>query len=82
MSRQGFEVLEPEEGEGLVVVDLQNPDVWLRGTEMQAEDGGFAVMMELETAADTSPQQDERIDHLQHRWQADAIKPDTHLFHS
>ncbi len=51
MCQQGFEVLEREDGQGLVVVDLDHPEIWLEATEYENEEGGFAATLELKTDA-------------------------------
>lgn len=62
MSKQGFEVFERENGQGLVVVDLNNLDVWLEADEVQSKEGaGFGVSMELKTDADNTPDQEGAI---------------------
>ena len=59
MSEQGFEVFERENGEGMVVVDLNNLDVWLEAAEIQSNGGdGFGVSMELKTDVNSSPEQE------------------------
>ena len=52
MCAQGFEVLERQDGQGLVVVDLDHPEVWLEATEYEDAEGGFATSLELKTDAD------------------------------
>ena len=52
MCEQGFEVLEREDGQGLVVVDLDHPEVWLEATEYADAQGGFAASLELKTDAE------------------------------
>ena len=49
MSEQGFEVLERVDGDGLVVVDLDHPEVWLEANEYEDEGGAFAATLELMT---------------------------------
>lgn len=49
MREQGFEALEREDGQGLVVVDLENLDVWLEVEELETEHGGYAALLELKT---------------------------------
>lgn len=61
MSEQGFEVLEGEDGRGLVVVDLDHPEVWLEATELESEHGGFSAVLELKTDANSSPDHDATI---------------------
>ena len=51
MCAQGFDVLERQDGEGLVVVDLEHPDIWLEATEYEDAQGGFAATLELKTDA-------------------------------
>jgi hypothetical protein len=51
MIEQGFEIFEREDGEGLVVVDLDHPETWLEATELEAQQGGFATVLELKTDA-------------------------------
>jgi|GEM_PF-3272233 len=55
MSEQGFEIFEREDGQGLVVVDLDHPEVWLEATPFEAEQGGFAAALELKTDAASLP---------------------------
>jgi hypothetical protein len=62
MSEQGFEVFERENREGMVVVDLNNLDVWLEADEIQSNEGdGFGVSMELKTDANSSSEQEDAI---------------------
>ncbi len=59
MSEQGFEIFERDNGEGMVVVDLNNLDVWLEADEIQSNEGdGFGVSMELKTDANSSSEQE------------------------
>jgi hypothetical protein len=51
MRAQEFEVCEREDGQGLIVVDLDHPEIWLEATELDSEQGGFAVTLELKTDA-------------------------------
>lgn len=51
MSEQGFEIFEREDGQGLIVVDLDHPETWLEATELEGEQGGFAALLELKTDA-------------------------------
>ena len=51
MASQGLEVVEREDGEGLVVIDLTCPETWLEGEEFEGENGEFAVTLELKTDA-------------------------------
>lgn len=51
MSQEGFEVLERADGNGLVVIDLEHPEIWLEATEYEAAEGGFAASLELKTDA-------------------------------
>lgn len=55
MIEQGFEIFEREDGQGLVVVDLDHPETWLEATELEAEQGGFAAVLELKTDAALVP---------------------------
>jgi len=48
---EGFEVLEREDGEGLIVVDLGHPQTWLEAVPYESEDGGFLASLELKTDA-------------------------------
>jgi hypothetical protein len=57
MCEQGFEVLERQDGQGLVVVDLDHPEIWLEATEYENEQGGFAATLELKTDASSLPQE-------------------------
>jgi hypothetical protein len=62
MSKQGFEVFERKNGEGLVVVDLDNLEVWLEADEIESKEGeGFGVVMELKTDATSNPEQETAI---------------------
>jgi len=54
MSDQGFEILERQDGPGLVVIDLDQPDIWLEATPFEAEEGGFAAQLELKSDATMS----------------------------
>jgi len=54
MCEQGFEVLEREDGTGMILVDLDHPDVWLEATELEADRSGYAVSLELKTDAAAS----------------------------
>ena len=47
MTRAGCEVLERDDGGGLVVNDLDHPEVYLEAQEFSDENGGFAVSLEL-----------------------------------
>ncbi|EGV32672.1 hypothetical protein ThidrDRAFT_1157 [Thiorhodococcus drewsii AZ1] len=58
MCAQGFEVLEREEGEGLVVVDLDHPEIWLEATEYETDQGGFAATLEIMTDAAPNSSED------------------------
>lgn len=51
MCAQGFEVLERQDGAGLVVVDLDHPEIWLEATEYEDDQGGFAATLEMKTDA-------------------------------
>lgn len=51
MCAQGFEVLERQDGQGLVVVDLDQPEIWLEATEYEDAQGSFAATLELKTDA-------------------------------
>lgn len=53
MSEQGFEIFERQDGQGLIVVDLDHPETWLEATPLEAEQGGFGVTLELKTDADS-----------------------------
>lgn len=53
MCEQGFEVLERQDGQGLVVIDLDHPEIWLEATEYENEQGGFGATLELKTDAST-----------------------------
>jgi hypothetical protein len=61
MTEQGFEVLEHEDGDGLVLVDLDNPEVWLEATPLESEEGGFAAVLELRTDAALSAERDAAV---------------------
>lgn len=61
MTEQGFEVLEYEDGGGLVLVDLDHPEVWLEATELQSEQGGFGAVIELRTDADLPAERDATV---------------------
>ncbi len=60
MSEQGFEIFERDDGQGLVVVDLDHPGVWLEATPLEAGQGGFAAVLELKTDAE-SPQNEAEV---------------------
>lgn len=49
LNEQGFEVLEREDGEGLVVVDLDHSEAWLEVQQHTTEDGSFVASLELKT---------------------------------
>lgn len=49
MSEQGFEIITGEGDQGLVVVDLDHPEVWLEGTEMESPEGDYVVVLDLKT---------------------------------
>lgn len=51
LNEQGLETFEREDGQGLIVVDLDHPEAWLEVTELESEQGGFAVVLELKTDA-------------------------------
>jgi hypothetical protein len=51
LASQGMEVLEREDGQGLVVIDLTRPDTWLEVMEFAGEEGQFAASFELKTDA-------------------------------
>lgn len=53
MAKQGFEVLERDDGPGLILVDLANPDVWLEATEVMqgGQTEGFGATLEMKTDA-------------------------------
>lgn len=51
LASQGLEVLEREDGEGLVVIDLTCPETWLEAQEIEGENGEFAATLELMTDA-------------------------------
>lgn len=51
LASQGLEVLEREDGEGLVVIDLTCPKTWLEAQEFEGENGEFAATLELMTDA-------------------------------
>jgi hypothetical protein len=61
MTEQGFEVLEHEDGGGLVLVDLDHPEVWLEATELKSEQGGFGAVLELRTDADLPAERDAAV---------------------
>lgn len=62
MSEQGFDVFDRDNGEGMVVVDLNNLSVWLEAEEVQSKEGdGFGVSMELKTDTESSPEQESNI---------------------
>ena len=61
MSEQGFEILEREDGQGLVVVDLDHPEVWLEATELESPDGGFGAVLELKTDMEPGADQEAAI---------------------
>lgn len=52
MAEQGFEVVQRDDGDGLILVDLDNPDIWLEATEVAPKDGttdGFGAVLEMRT---------------------------------
>jgi hypothetical protein len=49
LNEHGFEIFEREDGHGLIVVDLDHPETWFEATELESEQGGFAVVLELKT---------------------------------
>jgi hypothetical protein len=51
MASQGLEVVEREDGKGLVVIDLTCPETWLEAQEFEGENGEFAATLELMTDA-------------------------------
>lgn len=51
MASQGLEVVECEDGEGLVVIDLTCPETWLKVQEFEGKNGEFAATLELMTDA-------------------------------
>lgn len=51
MASQGLEVVEREDGEGLVVIDFTCPETWLVAQEFEGENGEFAATLELMTDA-------------------------------
>lgn len=54
MSEQGFEIFERDDGQGLVVVDLDHPEIWLEATPLEAGQGGFAAVLELKTDVESA----------------------------
>ena len=52
MTRSGCEVLERADGGGLVVIDLDHPDVYLEVLEYMDEHGTFAASLELKADPD------------------------------
>lgn len=61
MSEQGFEILERDDGQGLVVIDLDHPEVWLEGEALESDEGGFGAVLELRTDSESSAEQDSAI---------------------
>jgi len=61
MTNQGFEIFEREDGQGLVVVDLDHPEIWLEATEYETEQGGFATTLELKTDDSASHTSEEKM---------------------
>lgn len=51
LAREGMEVVEREDGEGLVVIDLSRPETWLEVQEYEGENGEFAATFVLKTDA-------------------------------
>lgn len=49
MIEQGFEIIPLDDGQGLIVVDLDHPEVWFAVTELESEQGDFAAVLELNT---------------------------------
>jgi hypothetical protein len=59
MRDEDFEVYEREDGAGLLVVDLDHPEVWLEASQKLAEDGGILTILELKT--DTAPADEAQV---------------------
>jgi len=51
LAGEGMEVLDREDGQGLVVIDLSRPDTWLEVDEYEGEHGQFAATFVLKTNA-------------------------------
>lgn len=49
MIEQGFEIIPLDDGQGLIVVDLDHPEAWFAVTELESEQGDFAAVLELNT---------------------------------
>jgi len=59
MSEQGFTIFEREDGQGLIVADLDHPEVWLEATERETEQGDFVAVLELK--ADATPVDEAKV---------------------
>lgn len=79
MREQDFEVCEREDSQGLIVVDLDHPEVWLEATELETEQGGFAATLELKTDAQQSVDESAVTDDVCARLArvAGSARPDT-----
>lgn len=51
LAREGMQVVERDDGEGLVVIDLSCPETWLEVQEFEGENGEFAATFVLKTDA-------------------------------
>lgn len=51
LAREGLEVMERDDGDGLVVLDLSCPATWLEVQEFEGENGEFAATFVLKTDA-------------------------------
>lgn len=62
MSLAGFKVIEQEEGQRLLVIDLDHPETWFEGTSLEAEqEGGSGATLDLITDAESLTNEDEVI---------------------
>lgn len=59
MIEQGFEIIPLDDGQGLIVVDLDHPEVWFEATELEMEQGDFAAVLELK--ADATPVDEAKV---------------------
>lgn len=59
LAREGLEVLERDDGEGLVLVDLSCPQTWLEVQEFEGKNGEFAATFVLKTEANEGSLNDE-----------------------
>ncbi len=51
LNAEGLEVFEREDGQGLIVIDVDHPETWLEATPLEARHGGFGATLELKTDA-------------------------------